>query len=123
MALRPRKAEREGFKPPVPVKVHLISNQAHSITLTPLRLIIKQITKNPATGRTFCFAEREGFKPPVPVKVHLISNQAHSITLTPLLKITRRRGRDSNPRYTFGVYTLSRRALSTTQTPLLFVSF
>jgi hypothetical protein len=29
-----------------------------------------------------------------------------------------RRGRDSNPRYTFGVYTLSRRALSTTQTPL-----
>ena len=30
-------AEREGFKPPVPVTVHLISNQAHSITLTPLR--------------------------------------------------------------------------------------
>src|ERR1700744_2973301 len=29
-------AEREGFKPPVPVTVHLISNQAHSITLTPL---------------------------------------------------------------------------------------
>ena len=31
-----------------------------------------------------------------------------------------RRGRDSNPRYPFEVYTLSRRALSTTQTPLLF---
>jgi hypothetical protein len=30
----------------------------------------------------------------------------------------RRRGRDSNPRYPFEVYTLSRRALSTTQTPL-----
>jgi hypothetical protein len=29
-----------------------------------------------------------------------------------------RRGRDSNPRYPFEVYTLSRRALSTTQTPL-----
>jgi hypothetical protein len=28
----------EGFKPPVPVTVHLISNQAHSITLTPLRV-------------------------------------------------------------------------------------
>jgi hypothetical protein len=36
-------AEREGFKPPVPLTVHLISNQAHSITLTPLRIItIKQ---------------------------------------------------------------------------------
>lgn len=32
------KAEREGFKPPVPVTAHLISNQAHSITLTPLRI-------------------------------------------------------------------------------------
>ena len=32
--------------------------------------------------------------------------------------MTRRRGRDSNPRYPFEVYTLSRRALSTTQTPL-----
>ena len=31
-----------------------------------------------------------------------------------------RRGRDSNPRYPFEVYTLSRRALSTTQTSLLF---
>ena len=29
-----------------------------------------------------------------------------------------RRERDSNPRYTFGVYTLSRRAPSTTRTPL-----
>ncbi len=30
------------------------------------------------------------------------------------------RGRDSNPRYTFGVYTLSRRAPSTTRPPLYF---
>jgi hypothetical protein len=29
-----------------------------------------------------------------------------------------RRGRDSNPRYPFEVYTLSRRAPSTTRTPL-----
>ncbi len=28
------------------------------------------------------------------------------------------RGRDSNPRYAFGVYTLSRRAPSTTRPPL-----
>jgi hypothetical protein len=34
-----------------------------------------------------------------------------------------RRGRDSNPRYPFEVYTLSRRALSTTQTPLLLLSW
>jgi hypothetical protein len=33
-------------------------------------------------------------------------------------KCNQRRGRDSNPRYAFDVYTLSRRALSTTQTPL-----
>ncbi len=26
-------AEKEGFEPPVPVKAHLISNQAHSTTL------------------------------------------------------------------------------------------
>lgn len=31
-----------------------------------------------------------------------------------------RRERDSNPRYPFEVYTLSRRAPSTTRTPLLF---
>ncbi len=36
--LKRKRAEREGFKPPVPVTVHLISNQAHSITLTPLRI-------------------------------------------------------------------------------------
>ena len=30
-------AEREGFEPPVPLTAHLISNQAHSTTLTPLR--------------------------------------------------------------------------------------
>jgi hypothetical protein len=33
-----KSAEREGFKPPVPITVHLVSNQAHSITLTPLRM-------------------------------------------------------------------------------------
>ena len=32
-----------------------------------------------------------------------------------------RRGRDSNPRYAFGVHTLSRRAPSTTRTPLQIV--
>ena len=33
-------------------------------------------------------------------------------------KINLQRGRDSNPRYAFGVYTLSRRAPSTTRPPL-----
>src|SRR5690554_5727700 len=32
--------------------------------------------------------------------------------------LTTRRERDSNPRYTFGVYTLSKRASSTTRAPL-----
>ena len=32
-----------------------------------------------------------------------------------------RRGRDSNSRYPLGVYTLSRRASSTTRAPLLFI--
>lgn len=36
-------AEREGFKPPVPITVHLVSNQAHSITLTPLRELPGQL--------------------------------------------------------------------------------
>ena len=35
-----------------------------------------------------------------------------------ILIINWRRERDSNPRYAINVYTLSRRALSTTQTPL-----
>ena len=41
-----------------------------------------------------------------------------------LLKVRRtmRRGRDSNPRYPLEVYTLSRRAPSTTRTPLLILS-
>src|SRR5690606_27439987 len=30
-------AEREGFEPPVPFPAHLISSQAHSATLSPLR--------------------------------------------------------------------------------------
>ena len=35
-----------------------------------------------------------------------------------LTDINWRRGRDSNPRYAFGVHTLSRRAPSTARTPL-----
>ncbi len=31
-------AERGGFEPPVPVKTHLLSRQAHSTTLAPLRI-------------------------------------------------------------------------------------
>src|SRR5271154_4787225 len=32
-----RMAEREGFEPPEPLRAHLISSQAHSTTLPPLR--------------------------------------------------------------------------------------
>jgi hypothetical protein len=32
----PKMAEREGFEPPVPFRVHMISNHAHSTTLSPL---------------------------------------------------------------------------------------
>ena len=39
-------------------------------------------------------------------------------------KILKQRGRDSNPRYPFEVYTLSRRAPSTTRPPLcIFLPF
>jgi hypothetical protein len=38
-------AEKEGFKPPVPLTVHLISNQAHSITLTLLHGVVLRSAK------------------------------------------------------------------------------
>ena len=34
-----RLAEREGFEPSVPLRVHTISSRAHSTTLTPLRVV------------------------------------------------------------------------------------
>src|ERR1017187_7867643 len=34
---RRKMAEREGFEPPEPLRAHLISSQAHSTTLPPLR--------------------------------------------------------------------------------------
>ena len=34
-----RLAERGGFEPPVPLRVHVISNHAHSTTLSPLRVL------------------------------------------------------------------------------------
>ena len=40
---------------------------------------------------------------------------------TQFFSLGSQRGRDSNPRYTFGVYTLSRRAPSTTRTPLCLI--
>jgi hypothetical protein len=33
-------AEREGFEPPIPVKVCLISSQVHSTALPSLRMIV-----------------------------------------------------------------------------------
>ena len=39
-------AEREGFEPSEPVRVHLISNQAHSATLPPLQICEKKLMKS-----------------------------------------------------------------------------
>jgi hypothetical protein len=36
-------AEREGFEPPIPVKVCLISSQVHSTALPPLRICLRQL--------------------------------------------------------------------------------
>ena|GEM_PF-4270616 len=56
-------AEREGFKPPVPVTVHLISNQAHSITLTPLRVRAAKYTSCSGLLEGFyILAEKERFE-------------------------------------------------------------
>jgi len=36
-------AEREGFEPSEPLRVHMISNHAHSTTLPPLRKSLKSV--------------------------------------------------------------------------------
>jgi hypothetical protein len=38
--LTPELAEREGFEPPIPVKVCLISSQVHSTALPSLRVFV-----------------------------------------------------------------------------------
>jgi hypothetical protein len=44
-------AEREGFEPPVRLPVHMISNHAHSTTLSPLRGARTVPFPGPAAGR------------------------------------------------------------------------
>ena len=63
-------AERAGFEPAVPLRVHMISNHAPSTTRSPLH--------------GFTMAERVGFEPTVPLRAHLISNQAPSTTRSSL---------------------------------------
>ena len=43
-------AERGGFEPPVPLRVHVISNHAHSTTLSPLRRPARKFFQRPAVG-------------------------------------------------------------------------
>ena len=56
-----KSAEREGFKPPVPVTVHLITNQAPSITLTPLQ---GHKSKNPALAGLLLLSGELGIRTP-----------------------------------------------------------
>ena len=46
-----RMAERGGFEPPVRLPVHMISNHAHSTTLSPLRALGRSRFRGPAAGR------------------------------------------------------------------------
>jgi integrase len=50
----PERTEREGFEPSVPFRVHMISNHAHSTTLSPL------LKSGPACGRIVKNAEVRG---------------------------------------------------------------
>ena len=69
-------AERVGFEPTEPVKVHSISNAANSTTLAPFRVeFTKGVTE---------VAERVGFEPTVPAKVQQFSRLPDSTTLAPL---------------------------------------
>ena len=76
------RAERAGFEPAVPSRVHTISSRAPSTTRSPLpasrrtsrhtRYQIRVASTGPA--------ESVGFEPTVPLRAHLISNQAPSTT-------------------------------------------
>src|SRR5690606_16853686 len=70
-------AERAGFEPAVPLRIHMISNHAPSTTRSPLRGSIRRHRIDPG-------AESVGFEPTVPSRVHLISNQAPSTTRSAL---------------------------------------
>ena len=79
-------AERVGFEPTVPVRIHMISSHACSATPAPLQYSCKR------SAMVFshmhlcaCFlAERVGFEPTVPVRVHRFSRPACSTTPAPL---------------------------------------
>jgi hypothetical protein len=43
--IEPNYAEKEGFEPSVPLRVHQLSKLAHSTTLTPLRRATKVLKK------------------------------------------------------------------------------
>ncbi len=71
-------AEREGFEPSVPVKVHALSKRAHSATLSPLR----PGSQDARSSRGM--AEREGFEPSKGLPPYWFSKPAHSASLAPL---------------------------------------
>ena len=75
-------AEREGFEPSVPLRIHMISNHAPSATRSPLpgQPDVRRARGKSTTGP----AERVGVEPTVPLRIHLISNQAPSATRSSL---------------------------------------
>jgi hypothetical protein len=80
-------AEREGFEPSVPFRIHMISNHAPSAARSPLlglpmhdTMLVTQTKIESPSGS----AERVGVEPTVPLRIHLISNQAPSATRSSL---------------------------------------
>ena len=65
-------AEREGFEPSEPVRVHLISNQAHSATLSSLQICEKKsmesdpVNLNKNHGMTLLFSPTTPFYSLIP---------------------------------------------------------
>ncbi len=98
---RSKMAEREGFEPPVPLRVHRFSKPAHSAALAPLRSISwfleGSASRSPASrrppSREDQMAEREGFEPPVPSLAQRFSKPPRSATPASLRRRAPGRGR------------------------------
>ena len=89
----------------------LITNNAHQKLISAITLLFR-----PKVYRVLTDLEQANSK----IISYKKENQFIHSVHDKLILITMRRDRDSNPGYPFGVYTLSRRASSTTRAPLLF---
>ena len=89
----------------------LITNNAHQKLTSAITLLFR-----PKVYRVLSDLEQANSK----IISYKKENQFIHSVHDKLILITMRRDGDSNPGYPFGVYTLSRRASSTTRAPLLF---